>query len=216
MLRDDKNIEYLDQIYYELGKLELSQKNFPIATTQFKNSVSKSKTNKAQKTKSYLELAKLFFETKDYKKAKAYYDSTAQNIDPKDKDYEKIKNTKIVLSDLINNLVVFETEDSLQRLSRMSPNSLKSKVEEWVANDKKQKEIEAKLAKKRAKIEESFQKNQGGDENAPPPLTVSADGSWYFYNSNLVASGKTDFFSSKKWGQRTNEDFWRIAAKEKT
>jgi outer membrane protein assembly factor BamD (BamD/ComL family) len=31
-----------------------------------------------------------------------------------------------------------------------------------------------------------------------------------------VASGKVDFFSSKKWGQRTNEDFWRIAAKEKS
>jgi tetratricopeptide (TPR) repeat protein len=215
MLRDDKNIDYLDQIYYELGKLELSQKNFPIATSQFKNSVSNSKSNKVQKTKSYLELAKLFFETKDYKKAKAYYDSTAQNIDPSDKNYNKIKNTKEVLSDLINNLVVFETEDSLQRLARMSPNSLKSKVEEWVFNDKKQKELEAKLAKKRAKIEESFQKNQGGEENAPPPLTVSADGSWYFYNNSLVASGKNDFFSSKKWGQRANEDFWRIAAKEK-
>lgn len=215
MLRDDKNIDYLDQIYYELGKLELSQKNFIVATQQFKNSVSKSKTNKVQKTKSYLELAKLFFETKDYKKAKSYYDSTAQNIDVKDKDYEKIKNTKLVLSDLINNLVVFETEDSLQRLSRMSPNSLKSKVEEWVLNDKKQKEIEAKLAKKRAKIEESFQKNQGGEEGTAPPLSISADGSWYFYNTGLVASGKTDFFSSKKWGQRIDEDFWRIAAKEK-
>ncbi len=216
MLRDDKNIDYLDQIYFELGKLEISQKNFLMATNHFKNSVANSKTNKVQKTKSYLELAKLFFEIKDYKKAKAYYDSTAQNIDPKNKDYEKIKNTKVVLSDLINNLIVFETEDSLQRLARISPNSLKSKVEEWVLNDKKQKELEAKIAKKRAKIEESFQKNQGGEENAPPPLTVSADGSWYFYNSNLVSSGKTDFFGSKKWGQRINEDFWRIAAKEKS
>ncbi len=215
MLQDDKNIDYLDQIYYELGKLELTQKNYPIAVTQFKNSVSKSKTNKVQKTKSYLELAKLFFDTKDYKNAKAYYDSTAQNIDIKDIDYEKIKNIKLILSDLINNLVVFETEDSLQRLARMSPNSLKIKVEEWIAYDKKQKEIEAKKAKKQAKIEENFQKNLGGEENTSPSLTIASDGSWYFYNTNLVASGKSEFFNSKKWGQRANEDFWRILAKEK-
>ncbi len=214
MLHDDKNIDYLDQIYFELGKVELSQKNYPVAVTQFKNSIAKSSTNKIQKTKSYLELAKLFFETKNYKNAKAYYDSTAQNIDKSDKEYDKIKNTKIVLTDLISNLLVYEAEDSLQKLASLSPNALKSKVNEWDANDKKQKELISKQAKKFAKIEANFKNNQSEEVN-PNALTIASDGSWYFYNTGLVSSGRADFFTQKKWGQRANEDFWRIAAKEK-
>ena len=42
MANDDKNLDYLDQIYYELGKLEWSQKNEIAALKDFKLSVAKS------------------------------------------------------------------------------------------------------------------------------------------------------------------------------
>jgi len=216
MTRDDKNIDYLDQIYYELGRLELSQKNFPPAVTDFKTSVAKSTKNPVQKSKSYLELAKLYFETKDYKNAKAYYDSTAQTIDKSDKNYDNIKATKTVLSDLINNLLAYETEDSLQKLSLLSRDELERKIDLWMAYDKKQKELAAKDAKKRKSIEASLAANQdlGGGTNINNFLP-DGNTSWYFYNPTLVASGAADFFSARKWGQRANEDYWRIAAKEK-
>jgi hypothetical protein len=38
---------------------------------------------------------------------------------------------------------------------------------------------------------------------------------WYFYNQNLINGGAAEFFSNKKWGQRANEDFWKIASREK-
>lgn len=217
MANDDKNIEYLDQIYFELGKLELSQKNYAFAEINFKTSVSKSTRNNAQKTKSYHELAKMYFEQKNYKKAQAYYDSTAQQIDKKDKQYLLIKNTKTVLTELINNLIVFEKEDSLQRLSMLSKDALERKIDEWIANEKKEKEAAAKALKKRKSAEASQKQNAqaGGAQTDVSNFGFDNSTAWYFYNVGLVSSGAADFFNAKKWGSRTNEDFWRIAAKEK-
>jgi hypothetical protein len=80
MANDDKNEDYLDQIYFELGKLEWSQKNEVAAIKDFKLSVAKSTKNRAQKAKSYKELAVIFFDKKDYVNAQAYYDSEKVTI----------------------------------------------------------------------------------------------------------------------------------------
>lgn len=216
MANDDKNLDYLDQIYYELGRLELGQKNYTAAIGHFRQSVAKSTRNPSQKTKSYLELSKLYFELKDYKNAQAYYDTISQVIDKNDKQFELIKNTRAVLNDLINNLVVYETEDSLQRLGLLSKDALERRIDEWIAAEKKKKELEAKDAKKRKAIEASMAANNAGGQTKLNNFSLdNTNASWYFYNPGLVASGNSEFFSGRKWGNRANEDFWRITAKEK-
>lgn len=218
MGNDDKNIDYLDQIYFELGRLELSQKNIPPAINAFKLSIAKSTKNQTQKAKSYYELAKLYFDIKNYKNAKSYYDSTAMLTNKTDKQYETINSTKTVLNELINNITVYETEDSLQQLSKLSKNDLNKKVTDWILADNKRKELAAKEAKKRKQIELSNQNNPGNFGVAPglqlPPSNGASQ--WYFYNASLMSNGAAEFFSNKKWGMRVNEDFWRIAAHEKT
>ncbi len=215
MANDDKNIDYLDQIYFELGKLELSQKNNDAAIAAFKKSTFKSTKNKEQKTKSYYELAKLYFDLKNYKNAKLYYDSTAALISKTDKQYNTITSTKAVLSELINNITVYETEDSLQKLSTLSKADLNKKVTDWISNYNKQRELAAKEAKKNKSIELSNQANQNNIANPSTPGIGDAANQWYFYNTALLTNGSAEFFSNKKWGQRINEDFWRIASKEK-
>lgn len=218
MADDEKNVDYLDQVFYELGMVEMGQKNMPQAVNYFKLSCAKSKTNKAQKTRSYYELAKLFFATKDYKNAQAYYDSTAGSMDKKEKSYEQIRSFKLVLTDLVNNLKAFETDDSLLELSKLSKQALADKVNTWFEADKKQKELDAKLKKKQEKAMESMQNNQQEETTNPlAMLNASADNAnlWYFYNPLLVSQGKLEFQGYRKWGQRQNEDFWRIASKEK-
>ena len=214
MSRDDKNIDYLDQIWYETGKVDLITKNESEAINDFKKSAAFSTRNKNQKALAYLELAKIYFAQKNYKSAQAYYDSTVATLDPNHKDYNTLKNTKVVLSDLINNIVVFETEDSLQRLSQLSKDALLRKVDAWIAENNKKKLADEKEAKKRAKLQASLATNPG---LLAPAAPVAGGGSseWYFYNPNLVSGGSAEFFSLKKWGQRKNEDYWRIAAKEK-
>lgn len=215
MANDDKNMDYLDQIYYELGKLELSQKNNPLAIKYFQNSVAFSTKNKNQKALSYYALAKLFFEQKEFKPAQAYYDSTVQTMDPKDKNFESINQTKIVLSELINNLVLYETQDSLQKLANLSKDALERKIDGWIAEENRKNELNAKLAKKRAKDNAGAKQNQ--NFIPAPNMAIAGAGSneWYFYNPTLIATGAAEFFSLRKWGQRLNEDYWRIAAKEK-
>jgi tetratricopeptide (TPR) repeat protein len=215
MAADEKNIDYLDQIYYELGKIDLAIKNQPEALKDFKKSVANSSKNQNQKALSHYELAKLFFERKEYKNAQAYYDSTVQFLDKKHKNYESIKETKTVLSELILNINVYETEDSLQHLSLLSKDELERKVNSWISEQKRLEEIAAKEAKKKAKMQASMANNQ--NLIAAPAINIpgGSDNSWYFYNPTLVNAGAAEFFSNKKWGQRLNEDYWRLAAKEK-
>lgn len=215
MAGDEKNIDFLDQIYYELGKINLAQKNYTTAIANFKKSSATSTKNKTQKALTLHELAKLYFDLKEFKNAQAYYDSTVNVWDEKDAGYLQIKETKTVLSDLIANLQVYEAEDSLQKLSVLSKDALARKIDSWIAENKRQAEIAEKEAKKRAKLNASIASNQNAFGAAAPTLPGSGDNSWYFYNSALLNAGIAEFFSNKKWGQRANEDYWRIAAKEK-
>lgn len=95
LLRDDKNISYFDQIYYELGHIEEKAKNLPAAINYYKLSALSSQKNNTQKSLSYLALADIYFAKPDYKNAQAYYDSTALFIPKENKDYDLIMEKKM-------------------------------------------------------------------------------------------------------------------------
>ncbi|MCX6259201.1 MAG: hypothetical protein NTW49_15070, partial [Bacteroidia bacterium] len=76
MLKDDKNKDFLDQIYYALAHIAMKDSDTTTAIEYYKQSVSTSRTNNYQKAISSLELADIFFETQDYQISQAYYDST--------------------------------------------------------------------------------------------------------------------------------------------
>ncbi len=216
MLRDDKNDGLYDQIHYELGNLEYKQKNIPEAIKQYKFSVAKSTTNTFQKSMSYLALGDLYLNIPEYKLAQAYYDSTATTIPKTYKHYQKIIDKKNVLSELISNYVIIETEDSLQRLSKLSKEDLEKKIDQWIAAKKAEEAAMSKAEKERKKNEELVKLNQNNAGNTNINSNFGAGAAqWYFYNPTLMASGSADFFSQKKWGNRVNEDFWRYSAKQK-
>jgi tetratricopeptide (TPR) repeat protein len=120
MLRDDKNIDYFDQIYYELANLELQENNRANAIDYYQKSIASSTQNQEQKANSYYALANLFFEAKEYTQAQKYYDSTVLTIDKEHPNYEQIKATQSVLTDLIESLVEIERQDSLLDLGSKS------------------------------------------------------------------------------------------------
>lgn len=216
MLKDDKNDGMYDQIHYELGNLELKQKNLPEAIKQYKLSAAKSTTNNFQKSMAYLALGNLYLDIPEYKLAQAYYDSTATTLPKTYKHYQKIIDKKNVLSELISNYIIIETEDSLQRLSKLSKEELEKKIDQWIASKKAEEAAMSKANKERKRNEELLKLNQnaGGNTNINANFG-GGSAQWYFYNPTLMASGRADFFSNKKWGNRTNEDYWRYSAKEK-
>lgn len=214
MLKDDKNLDYFDEIYFELGNLEMKDGKTAAAVEYYKLSAWSSVKNKIQKANSYLALANLYFERKDYPLAQAYFDSTAAFITKEHPQYEQIIARQNVLSDLIKNLVTIETQDSLMNLSKMNKADLDKFVERMV-----QKEKEAKAAKE-AKGAEAGSAPSGNpfDQNALPtqsgPVAPSGGGAdWYFYNQSAMSRGYTEF--TRKWGSRKHTEFWRIAAKAK-
>ena len=67
MLKDDKNIEYLDVIYYGLAELSVRENKIDEAIPLYKKSVAKSVTNDAQKAISSLQLGEIFYERQNYR-----------------------------------------------------------------------------------------------------------------------------------------------------
>jgi tetratricopeptide (TPR) repeat protein len=81
MLRDSKNKDYLDQIYFALGELEKRMGNTDEALKLYAQSAGSSTVNKRQKARAYLALGEYYFAQPEYMTAYLYYDSATYLID---------------------------------------------------------------------------------------------------------------------------------------
>ncbi len=84
MLKDSKNIEYKDQIYFALGNIAMEEGDREQAIEYYQLSVSTSVQNQYQKGFSSLTLAEIYYEEPDYILSAAYYDSAVSFLN---KDY---------------------------------------------------------------------------------------------------------------------------------
>ncbi|MEN8224078.1 MAG: tetratricopeptide repeat protein [Bacteroidota bacterium] len=209
MLRDDKNTEFLDQIYFALAEVALKDHEDSLGIDYLRLSVARSVNNDYQKSTSALKLADIYFEVPEYELSQAYYD-TAVSILPEDyPDYEEIKNKAEKLSDLVTNLQIVLREDSLLMLSSMSE-SARFKIIDEIIQDLREEE-------KRQREAEQFQQNllaygqdlTGGSYSSAQPI---GGAKWYFYNTNTMSSGYSEFV--RKWGSRKLEDLWRLKDKQ--
>ena len=208
MLRDEKNKEYLDQIYYALGDIAARENDIPSALGYFKSSAQNSMTNTRQKGVSFLRIADIYFDRKEYQPAQAYYDSTIAFL-PKDfKNYDQIKNKKESLTEMIKNLNIILHEDSLQKIAMMDTAGINKMIDEMIAQqikDEEKKKLEQET-KVQTSANTSIQNENNQWENTPNA------GLWYFYNKTTAGFGVSEFF--KKWGNRPSEDNWRRRNKE--
>lgn len=215
MSRDGKYKDYLDQIYYELGEIYLSENNRAEARKDFHKSVDNSFKNPDQKALSYLRLAKLDYEEELYVTAKFYYDSTLQNFPKNDPEYAALEKRDKVLERLVAQLTIIKEEDSLQRVANLSKPE-RDKLIKKMINDKE------KAEEKKQQEKESGKSSSNSDfvktQQNPNPLNIQNNNgdepSWYFYNPLLKNTGYTDFV--KRWGRRNLEDNWRRKDKTST
>lgn len=205
MLKDDKNTEFQDQIYYALAEIAIKEKDEKLALEYLGKSIKESISNNTQKALSYLKRADIYFEQPDYKAAQANYDST-MSILPKDYvDYELVDAKKKSLTALVTNLNVISMEDSLQRLAKMSEADRNATIDKMIA----------KIEEEEKKVEEEKAAELLNIQNQIPTTTnntANNTGSWYFYNPTTVSFGVGEF--AKKWGSRKLEDNWRRSQKE--
>ncbi|HAD96547.1 MAG TPA: hypothetical protein DCG19_04020 [Cryomorphaceae bacterium] len=212
MLRDDKNYENRDQIYYVMAEVAEKLEDEALMEEYLKKSVRVSTTNQKQKSQSYLKLAETNFRNKLYKQAEAYYDSTFTNLQENDPRFRKVKRIKESLNTLVKNLETIETQDSLQALAKLSEEQRNERIDDYI---EKLKEEEERKKQKAENPYTNYAMNQpGGPDNAGGPTSGAPAGQWYFYNQSVRGVGVRDFIN--RFGDRKLEDNWRRKNKENT
>lgn len=196
MLKDDKNIDYQDQIYYALAEIDMKEGNVSKAEQNYLESAKRSTMNKNQKALSFLALANIYFERPEYLKAGAYFDSTMTVLSRDYEDYDEISKTANNLSELTGNLKIVAREDSLQKVAQMSESNRTNLINNIIAQVKAD-EVAAKNVGN-----QSYDPFRQGNYN-----NKNTKGKWIFYNPQALSIGKSEFL--KTWGKRVLEDHWR-------
>lgn len=145
MLRDTKNLEFKDQIYYTLAKMDQQEGNEEAAKSNYTKSAFYSTTNPRQKGMAYEALGNISFSKKDYVTAQKYYDSCAKVIPQTYPNYEAILNKATKLQSLVINLETAYTEDSLQRIAKMPESDRLAFAEKVLKKLKKDEEERKRL-----------------------------------------------------------------------
>lgn len=205
MAVDIKNEEYRDQVYYALADIALKNNNKPDAISYLRKSLQYSKANSAQKAEAYILLADLFYESQDFINAKTYFDSTLLVLAKTDERYDRISNFSNNLTEIAQNLLIIQEQDSLLAISRLS-----DKEKEALAYQIRKKQEEDRINKLKSgaapKSNKFSRRNSAPRGRSANQVTPS---SFFAYNERNVRKGKKDF--DKRWEGRKLEDNWRRA-----
>ncbi|MGB1039316.1 MAG: tetratricopeptide repeat protein, partial [Flavobacteriales bacterium] len=205
LAKDEKYVEFRDQIYYALADLELQEFKKEEGISYLEQSASYPPSNSKQKAKTFLKLADVYFESKEYVPAQKYYDSTLNELERKNPKYDVIKEKNESLTRLVGYINNIELKDSLMTIGKLNPKQRRDRVEE-ILYAKKIKEIDAQR-------EKEAQNNNTNTTNQNT-ITAGQKGSFWIYNEKTKASGIKSFQSV--WGNVKLEDDWRRSNKNQS
>ena len=198
LTKDEKNEEYLDQIYYAIAILDLKRSDTTSALKYLKLSTQNSTNNNTQKALSFLSIADIYFNKKEFLNSGFYYDSAMQYLSKNYPDYDNIskraKNTGL----LVRYLGEVEYQDSLQRIAKMPEKQRMAIIDSIIQSVVKKEQL-----RNQNEVNPYFDPNDPTFQTGPS----TQGGKWYMYNPTLISRGKNEF--KKKWGNRKLEDNWR-------
>lgn len=203
MLRDEKNAEFKDQIYFALGEMDVREGNDSAAMKNYSASAYWSVKNNRQKGLSYLRLADMHFVEQDYIKSQKYYDSCIKVLPEDYEDYFVIKNKAEGLSDLVYHYETVVFEDSVQMIAGMDPDTREKFLKKTLKDLEEAEALRKRQEQERMLLTQTKVNNQ--------TTTAGSGSKWYFYNAKVRGSGFNDFRA--QWGSRPLEDNWRRSEK---
>jgi tetratricopeptide (TPR) repeat protein len=208
MLKDEKNKEFKDKIYYEIGEFEWKQHKLAPAVANYKSAV-RAGTNKRIQGLSFLRLGEIHFDSlKKYSLAKAYYDSALRSL-PKDvENYSAINRRQEILVDFVKYSEIITLQDSLLSMAALDTAVLHKRIDSLQVVKEKAL-AEANKKKKKRSSSSSDDRNSGSSTFYQTETTTTGD--WYFGNPTAVSFGQTEF--QRIWGAITLEDNWRRSSK---
>lgn len=203
MLKDPKNAEYKDQIYYALAEVEFKEGNDEKAISNLHQSAFYSTNNTRQKGMAYERLGDYNFERREYVDAQKYYDSCANVITDNYPNAEGIRGKAQNLAKLVVAVETANREDSLQRIAQMGEDQrtefLENLIKKIKKDEEERKKREAERLRELQQNQSAFAANNGGGSK------------WYWNNDKARQEGYEEF--RRLWGQRENEDNWRRSQK---
>jgi len=215
-LKDAKNIEYKDKIYFSLAEVALADNQNSAAIDYYKKSIAANTNNVPQRTESCYRLAHLLYNAENYVDSKSYFDSTMIVMTKFDDRYFEVKRYAENLTDIALNLEIVQLNDSLLMVSAMTNDQKKDLVKKL-----KKEEAKAKAEAKDKMATGKVQNDRGGIASRNlqsagigrrPSSFSSTKSNFFAYNPKALKKGKKDF--KKVWGDRKLEDNWRLKSKQ--
>lgn len=204
LLKDSKNKEFKDKIYYEMGIFELKQHDLKGAI-HFLNRSVRSGNNKRIQGEAYLKLGEIYYDSlKDYPMSQAYYDSAISALPGDYENYASIKARQEILNEFVKHLKTVQWQDSLLTLATLDSAAIRIMVDSVVTAQARLAELRDSKKKKRGnRVEIEAVSSSLFNNNGPNQVA----GDWYFGNPASVASGQSEF--KRIWGDIKLEDNWR-------
>lgn len=201
LLKDDKNFDYTDQIYYQVGELFSAEGNFAKAEENYHKSVAKSTRNQTQKALSYLRIADLNFKAfNNYIKAKLYYDSTVMILPKNFPDYNNIVKKADNLKYLTDRYTIIAKEDTAQAIAKLPASEREAKIKAYLTP-------KVEVSNTGGVISNQYLNDPDFPNRSLNASNNTAGNTFYFNNNAAISNGFGDF--KKRWGNRQLEDNWR-------
>jgi tetratricopeptide (TPR) repeat protein len=200
LYKDSKNIDLRDVILYEKALFELKMEDVEEAEKLLIRAAKEEGKNPLQKGYIYQKLAEISYEIrKDFRATKYYLDSALANIRPTDIIYSQVNEKKGNFDSYVLHFETISQNDSLIRLSQMSPEEQELVAEMFIKEEEQRliREAEEKAAPKSTGIFDNLLAFGGRGSGA----------SFYFDNTVAMQQGSIDFY--RNWGSRTLDDNWR-------
>ena len=219
MTKNPNNYNYLDRIYYAIGNIYLASRDTLHTIYAWKQGIEESTQNGFAKAVVLQHLGQLYWDRENYIDATDCYNQLASLLDKEHKDYQEVQRRSKVLTEVEPHLSAVKLQDSLQALAKLPEKDYLAAIDR-VIRDLKQKEKEAEKRAERLGLTNTAGTTAQGTQAAAARTPTAAAGArrgqqsaiFYFYNPQTVAQGKQDF--QRKWGNRANEDNWRLKNKE--
>ena len=210
MLKDAKNKEFLDVIYFGLAELSKRQAKIKEAIPLYVMSVATSIKNDAQKSLSSVILADIYYNQQNYRFSQAYYDTAVAFMNTDNDRFAPASDRQKTLTELITSLDIIQHQDSIQRVALM-PEKERLAFIDNIIEKLKQEEQRLKELENSRRSENNFF-NDPQKNNSFNKMNQNRGGGWYFDNPNTLSFGFSEF--NRKWGKRKLEDDWRRSDKK--
>ena len=223
MIRDDKNIDYLDRIYFTYARLYLLQNDETSALAYLNEAGRYTGSNPPLQTEIFHLMGTLYFEKGMYVEAKDAFDRALQTMRKDDERYAQTELLATNLTDIAKHVQIITLQDSLLKISGMSEDDRRA-----LAKELKKQQAAGYASSSQGLGDGAPTGAKGAKGNSTNPLaasqataggppvrqvtTVNTGQSKFFaYDDKAVRRGEREFFRS--WGGRPLVDNWRVSAK---